>query len=381
MARRRPTALLILFVLVCAGLVFLLRIKDEMVDFEVNYQAGQRLRLGETLYRVQDGHYQFKYLPFSAFLYLPLTVFPLPLAKAVWYAVVVLCSIWVFVLSSQIIDNKENKCLWPVFLSALILARFFLREIQLGQINALITVLLLVMIRRLAQPDTTARQLGAGASAGLATALKPYALIFFPYFAIRKKWPTLTAGLIVLGLALFAPSLFYGLKGNIVVLGEWRSSLAASTPSLFSSQDNISLIGLLMKWTGNQGLSLAFYTVILVLLGIFVLVLLRRGSRISQPAILDGCLLLALTPLISPLGWDYTLLSSAPAVMLILSRFDKYPAFWKGLLVLDLLLIAFSLYDIMGRELYAAFMSLSVITVSFLVLVGYLAYLRIKGYA
>jgi hypothetical protein len=175
--------------------------------------------------------------------------------------------------------------------------------------------------------------------------------------------------------------LFYGWRGNLIVLGEWRSSLSASTPSLLSSQDNVSLIGFLMKRTADRSLALLLYGVILAALAGLVLFLVTRGKTVSRAAVLESFVLLALIPLASPLGWDYTFLSSAPAVMLVCRHFDKYRLFWKGFLVFDFLIIALSLYDILGRRFYAAFMSASVITLAFLALLGYTAYIRIRGYA
>jgi len=382
MAIRSSSALILLLLLVSLCLIFLLRVKNEMLDFEVNYQAAQRLRLGETLYRASDGHYQFKYLPFSAFLYLPLSLLPLSAAKGIWYGIVLVSLALIFFLALKLLHLDKRKSLTIGFLSFLILARYLFREVQLGQINALITFLLLLMMSLLIQGKSLARrQAGSGIFLGLSTALKPYAAIFFPYFIIRKKYLTLGAGIIVLGLAVLAPSMFYGLRGNFKVLWEWQSSLRASTPSLFSSQDNISLVGFFTKWTSRQNLSLAFYLISLAVLAGLVLVLILRKAKTPEPGVLDGFLLLSLIPLISPLGWDYTLLSSAPAVMLVLSHFDKYSSFWKAILCLNFAVIALSLFDLMGREPYARFMSWSVITVNFLVLIGFLAYLRVRGHA
>lgn len=381
MAVKKPGVLIVLAVVVLLALGFIYREKVDMSDFEVNYKAGQRIRDGETLYRATDGHWQFKYLPFSAFLYVPLTLLPLGPAKAVWFGAVVLASLLIFLISSQLIGFKDKTLFSPAFFAGLILARYFLREFQLGQINALITLLLLIAIWVLAGTARPSAGAASGALAGFSTALKPYAAVFFPYFAVRKKWLALLSGLGILGLAAFAPSLFYGWKGNLVVLGEWKSSLAASTPSLLAAQDNISLLAFLMKRTHDQSLSVATYGIILAAFAGLGLFLIRRGKRTSRPAVLDGFLLLALIPLISPLGWDYTFLSAAPALMLIFKHFDKYRPFWRGLLVVNSLVICLSLYDFMGRERYAAFMASSVITLVFLVFVGYLAYLRIKGYA
>jgi hypothetical protein len=381
MAVKKSTVIILLAAVILSGFVFLSRLKNEMADFEVNYKAGQRIRSGETLYRTADGHWQFKYLPFSAFLYVPLTLIPLSAAKAVWFSVILSASVLVFVISSQLIDSKEKKLFPPAFFAALILARYFLREIQLGQINALITFLLVAGIWILVQSPRPSAGAAGGALAGLAGALKPYAVIFLPYNAVRKRWTALGAGLGVLGLTIFAPVLFYGWRGNLVVLGEWKSSLSASTPSLLASQDNVSLIGFLLKRTPDKSLAFVGYGIILAVLAGLVLLLINKGRQVSRPAVLEGFLLLALIPLISPLGWDYTFLSWAPAVMLICRHYDKYGRFFKGFLIINFLIISLSLYDLLGRRLYADFMAASIITINFLALLGYLAYLRIRGHA
>ena len=382
MANRRSVILLLCLFLVSFSLVFLLKVKNEMVDFEVNYRAAQRLWQGETLYRTSDGHYQFKYMPFSAFLYLPISFLPLSSAKALWYGIVLLSSGLVFFLTLKLLRLGKTKSLIVGLFSFLIMARYFFRELQLGQINALITFLLLLMVWPFVQEKgPESRRFTSGIFWGLATALKPYAVIFLPYFILRKKGRALASGVIVLFLAFLAPAIFYGLQGNFEVLDEWQSSLRASTPSLFSSQDNISIIGFITKWTGRQDAALAIYLMAMAGLGLLVLFLFLRKVKVSEPILLECFLLLALIPLISPLGWDYTLLSSTPAVMLILVHFDKYRSFWKALLCLNFAIIALSLFDILGRKLYASFMSWSVITINFLILIGYLAYLRIKGHA
>ncbi len=390
MFSRKLAACLLLLLFGLVIFAFLFRVKDEMIDFEVNYTAAKRLRLGETLYRSEDGHYQFKYLPFSAFLYLPVSFLPPLLAKATWYGVVICCSFLIFFFSLRLINPKKEKFLWVAVFPPLILAKYFLREIQLGQINALVTLVLLAMVSRLlTQPGhfqrecggEIARQAGAGLFGGLATALKPYALIFYPYFIIRKKWLCLAVSTAVLGLGVFAPSLFYGIRGNFTVLKEWQASLAASTPSLFTTQDNVSILAFFVKWTRSQTLSFLFYFFVLTALGLLLLFLFIRGKAVPRPGLLDCFLLLALIPLISPLGWDYTFLSSAPAVMLILYHVDKVRPFWRVLLFVNFAVIALSLYDLMGRDVYASFMTLSIITISFIVLVGYISFLRLKGHA
>ncbi len=379
MAVRRSVLFFVLSAVVLFSLLFAFRVRNEMADFEVNYRAGQRLAESETLYRTSDGHWQFKYFPFSAFLYLPLTWLPLTAAKACWFGLTVAASVSILAISSKIIEFKYDTGISPVLVAGLVMGRYLFREIQLGQINALITSLLLIVILILAR--SSGRSAGGGAVCGLATALKPYAVIMFPYFIVRRKWPALGAGLGVLVLAALSPALFYGWKGNLAVLGEWRSSLAASTPALLSSQDNISLLGLLLKWTHARDLSVVLYAIVVAGLGALAFLLVRKGRPLPGAIALEGFLLLALIPLLSPLGWDYTFLSFTPAVILIWRHHKKYARFWRGFLVVILLVISLSLYDLMGESLYAAFMGKAFLTPLFLILLGYLSYLRLKGHA
>ncbi len=378
---RKRNFLLILLIFIIFLSLFILKVKEHMIDFEVNYKAGKRLRVSESLYQVEDGHFMFKYPPSSAFLYLPFSFLPLDSAKAIWYFVVIFCLCSLVYISINILYLKKKRSIYLIIFPPLILAKFFLRELQLGQINALVTMILLLMVYFMTSEKNrlpSQRELYAGLLWGLATALKPYALIFFPYFLVKKKWKCLLTGIGLLFLSLFVPSLFYGLRGNLAVLMEWVSTLSRTTPALLTSQDNISIIALFMKWTGNQNISLLLSGLVIALLAFLVLIVILTGRKIDRASVLECSVFLILIPVISPLGWDYTLLISVLGVMIIVHYFFEYSKFWRSVLVANFLIIAFSLYDIMGREFYATFMSWSVITINFLIFIGYLSYLRFR---
>jgi len=289
----------------------------------------------------------------------------------------------IFVLSDRLVGKPGNEVWLTVALPPFILAKYFLRELDLGQINAVITLVLLFMITLLAGRKNLAGRgdSGAGFLWGLATALKPYALIFLPYFFIKKRWRSLVVGIPVFLLALLSPILFYGWRGNIQVHKEWRSSLSVSSPPLFGVQDNISLVGFFAKWSGRRSLSLILALAAVLILAIIVLLLVKKGKSAAKPELLEMFLLLMLIPLISPLGWDYTLLAGTPAVILIIRHWAEFPKPWRIVLAVNLTVIGLSYFDFMGRQAYEAFMARSLPTVNFLILVGYLAALRIKGKA
>ena len=370
-----------IMIIVIFLLLFLFRVKNDMIDFQVNYEAGKRLRLAETPYRFEDGHYMFKYLPSSAFLYLPLSYLPLDLAKGIWYFFIIFCSLVLIRLSFLLVPSTTIKSKWLMVIPPLILIKYFLREIDLGQINTLVTLILLIMVWNLYR-QTNERShkedIYAGLLWGLAVALKPYALIFLPYFLLKGKWRTLLSGMCILSIATFIPSLYYGLKGNFIVLNEWISTLSQSTPTLFTTWDNISIIAFFNKWTGDPKLSLVLTVIFLSVLAFLVLLLMILGKRVEKAAILECSVLLILIPLASPLGWDYNLLMSILGIMIIVYYFPYYTKIWRTVLVCNFLIIFFSVYDIIGKDLYSTFMSLSLTTLNFLALIGYLAFLRFK---
>ena len=83
-----------------------------------------------------------------------------------------------------------------------------------------------------------------------------------------------------------------------------------------------------------------------------------------------------LMPLLSPQGWDYVLLVATPAVMLLANDLDRLPTHYRVATVSAALLMGLSLYDVMGRAGYRAFMLAGGITVCALSLVAGLIVMR-----
>lgn len=382
---RRLTAAVVMTAAVLLAVAAFLRPGRDMVDFEVNYEAARRLRLGETLYRAEDGHYQFKYPPFSAMVYIPFSHLPEPAAKAAWFVLVLASSAAILGLAFALIPAARGR---PglAALVILVLGRFFLRELQLGQINAVITALLMLSALLLARggTDGNARPAGdrrAGLLWGLTVGLKPYALIFGPYFILKRRRRPLLWGLAVLPILALAPAFFYGFRGNLVVHGEWIASLSRSTPTLLTTQDNVSLAAFFLKTTADGRLSGILYGTALTAIGLGLVVVIRRGRRLDRPLALEAALLLLLIPLISPLGWDYTFLSATAAVVLVIRFLPDLSIPWRVLLAAALAIIGLTLYDLLGRQLYADVMALSVLTPCFLAIAAGLARIRHRGLA
>ena len=370
------------------ALLFFTALNGQMIDFEVNYRAGQRLTEGATLYPGPqvDGHYEFKYPPFAAMVYAPLSFLPLSAAKGVWSLLILAASAALLALSLNLVRMKDPDRRGGLsWLAGLVLARYFLREWQLGQVNALALLILLAMTAALVVREDQGQpgrgELAAGGCWGLAVAIKPYSLVFLPYFLLKKKWKALGWGLAALAAAFLLPAWFYGFSGNLTVHGEWIMTLFRSTPRLLTSQDNISLLALCSKWLGPGTAALVAWAALVLLLGVGMLLIILRGQRLSRPALLECFALMLLTPLLSPLGWDYTFLFALPALALCFRHFFALAPLGRVVLALNAGLIFFSVYDLLGRRAYARLMGLSLPTLFFLILLGFLFDLRRKRLA
>ncbi|MBN2207597.1 MAG: DUF2029 domain-containing protein [Candidatus Aminicenantes bacterium] len=374
-------------ILTLAALVLGL-LERRMVDFEVNDRAARRIPLGETLYRSEDGHFQFKYPPAAALMYLPLTVLPPEGAKAAWFFLSLLAIGFCLELSMRLAGWADGPQSWAArVLSLLILGKFFLRELELGQVNIFILLFMLFSARFLARAEDEGRarfESAAGLLWGVATAVKPYTLVFLPYFLVRRKPRALAAGVAVLAASFLLPGLFYGMSGNWIVIREWVVGLTASTPPLLTSQDNVSVFACAAKHLAGSAASAVGWAAA-ALLGLFTLWIILKGRSRSEARpdsrflALEVAILLLLTPLVSPLGWDYTLLAGLPAVVIALRHFGRFQSAGRVLLAASLAWTALFLYDIFGREAYGVLMGLCLPTANALVLAGFLADLRRRG--
>jgi alpha-1,2-mannosyltransferase len=372
----RPALLAAVGVLVLAVL-FTARVSRKMPDLEVYWTAAVRARAAEPLYRVEDQHYQFKYLPAFAVLAIPGGMVPLPVAKAIWYVVSVALLAVLVALSPSLLPERRRPAWVLVVIAVVAMAKFFAHEVVLGQVNALLAVIVvaaLVAIRR-------GNERTAGLLLALAVVVKPYAVIFLPWLMARRRWNAAVAASAVLAAILALPAFVYGWSGNLEQHRAWWKTVTESTAPNLVNADNVSVAGMFAKWlgAGPAAAALALATSLCVLAAAAFVFVKRR--RVAFPEGLEGALLLTCIPLLSPQGWDYVFLLSTPAIVCLANYEDRLPKELRMLTVAAVAAIAFSVYDVMGRAAYSAFMSLSVITVCYLVVITALVVLRLRAVA
>jgi hypothetical protein len=362
---------------VLATLLLSDRIKRQTPDLEVYWRAGVRAAAGEPLYRASDEHYQFKYLPAFAILAIPLGWLPLETAKVLWFATSVALLLLLIALSLRL-PGRLDAAKWLLIAAAVVtMGKFYGHELILGQVNLLFGVIVVTAVLAL----RGGRDAAAGALTALAVVVKPYALIFLPWLVAQGRvLATFTAAAGV-AVALVLPLVSYRVTQAIALHVDWWDTVTASTEPNLLNQDNVSIAAMFAKWLGPGAAAWWLSTIaVTVLLGTALYVFVLRG-RIRFPEGLEAALLLTMIPLLSPQGWDYVFLIATPAVVYLVNYRAQLPRGLRVLVIVSLLTIGLSLFDVMGRANYARFMALSIITMCFLVVIAGLVELRRRGVA
>jgi hypothetical protein len=361
----------LLICLVALG-AFQWKIQQKMVDFGVYRQAAERAVNAEPLYRDSDGHYQFKYLPVFAVATIPFGVMDESTAKEVWFAMSVGALVLLLRWTAHFVPARRRALPLLVGLTFLFMAKFFIHELLLGQVNIVFGLLVVAAIGAL-QTELPAV---AGVLVGAAVCVKPYGVLFAPWLLVSENRRASIAFAITFVVALLAPTLVYGVSGNVTLLREWWQTVTSTTAPNLLDTDNISFASMWAKWIGpGRGA-----TVLAAMTGLGSLALVAdawwRRQAVDEPAYLEAAALLVLIPLLSPQGWDYVLLLSTPAVALLIDRMPDVPRAWRIATWSMLGIMGFVIFDIVGKRAYATFMNLSVVSLCALGVVIALVHLR-----
>jgi hypothetical protein len=365
-------ALIAAFVIAAAGVLFVLRVSREMPDFEVYWIGASRAAVAEPLYRPEDGHYQFKYLPAFAMLAIPLSLVSLPVAKGLWFSSSIVMLGLLFMGSLRILPERRRSSSVLTAIALITLGKFLARELLLGQANLLFAVIIVSALLGLKK----GRDGLAGVLVGFAAAIKPYAIIFLPWLIARRNAHANWAATVAIGAVLTVPVMAYGLTGNVALHQAWWSTVTDTTLPNLLNPDNISLAAAYARWLGpgRTATWLTFVTVV-CLAGTGLLVF-RRRDGVRFPEGLEGGFLLTLIPLLSPQGWDYVLVVATPAVIFLANYSHDLPRALRTATVMAALTIGLTFFDLLGRDKYIAFMQSGTMTIAVLVLVAALAALR-----
>ena len=370
--RRALTAALTALILTGIAAIYVFEIAGRMPDYEVYRRAAERALAAEPLYRPDDGHYQFKYLPAFAVVMLPLGVGSDAVVRACWFVASVLILVLLLRKSVTVLPERLHSRAYLIGITFVLLAKFYAHEIELGQVNIMMAALVVLAVAEM----QAGREFSAGLLIAGAIVLKPYAVLLLPWLVGRWRMGSLAGAALGTAVALLLPALVYGFEGNAHLLGEWWRTVTDTTAPNLADLNNVSASAVFARLVGVGPTAQALAAALVVALLALAAAVFFARSRVAAPEPLEAALLLTMMPIISPQGWDYVFLLATLTTMLLINYRDQLPGLMKPLVMIALVVIALTIFDLVGRTAYLAFMRLSMITICYLVVISGLATLR-----
>ena len=366
-------------------------------DFSQHWEFGRRFLAGEYLYA---GGLDVPYPPFLAMAYAPLSLLPLRVAKPVLFvfAIAALTAVvWILnTLSKRSLPLSHERLFWVVAATLLVASRFVLRDFADAGQNLVLLGLTWCGIYLW----SLGRTVLAGASLGLAIALKCTPALFVLYFAWKRQWKVAGTALLFALTFTLAPAL--GQTSYAAHMQTWFDTVAQgvlqSNPSIGvlgpEELQNKSLHPALARYLMHlppehpgrfQGAGYVDFlnlpprvagiiikVVMLFLLAAIAWLFRRPLDRRDDPALAWECAAVSLLMLLySPITWGQHCVATIPALYLVIRsiatghKFSHWMVWTLGL-VGFLLLIANR--SILGRDLSLLLESYHFLTLSVMAL-------------
>jgi len=342
----------------------------EMADLEVYYTAAERLVSGGELYRtVEDDpyeHYVYKYSPPAAILFVPFIPLGLTLSKYLYWLLLTLILGAVLYTLKRIFFGSEpanSRITASFILGIVIIGTHFFRELHLGQVNLL---LLGLYVYALALLDKH-KAVGFGALIAISIFIKPFGLIFIPLLIIMGRFKELLYFGICTTLMFFAPLVFYSDPGEYFGLfSSWfqELSIELGAKQELVSAGNHTIFSILARYTPLAlfpltGAGQLIYQLLTLLIIALVLLWFYLKSGISDRAVRLYIILIAIIPLLAYTS-NNAFIFTLPLVVYLLFKFREMALFFKIVFITSCLLIGGNIYDVVGRDLFDFFWSISV---------------------
>ncbi len=378
-AALRPLLLPVLLIVVALA-AFNLRIGNAMVDFEGYRAAGRHAIAAEPLYRASqatDPQSAFDKLPGFAMAMAATTLFSDDTTRVAWYALSWACL--VLLLRWSVVTLPERR--WSerslVIVAVVVLAKFYARELTLGQSDLLLAVVLMAGLGalQLEAPRVAASSFAAGVF------LNPFAIVLLPWLVASYGFAPGLMACAILGAGLLLPAVFYGWTGNLEQLSDWWHLVTDAAAPHLPGASNVSLTTMWATWVGPGTIAVVLSGVSAILLLAVAATMWRQRKRVLEPDYTEFAFLILIIPLISPRGWDYLLLLGTPAVVCVVDRWRELRTPWRFASGTALAVMGFSLFDLLSHAAYGGLMSWSVVSLCALVVAATLAQLRLRALA
>jgi hypothetical protein len=214
-------------------------------DMNVYWDAAMRLRHGQELYAAVDPIDVYRYAPWFAYTWVPLTYLPKPIVDGGWSTILVVASgiaVW------PLIRERTRSSL----LVALLLAPLLFAISSVGNVQPLMMLALLYGIPRASGPVWIA----------LSASLKVVPIVFVLIYVSRREWSKVAWSL-VLTAGLGAPALLYHIPPEVLSPGAAQTLPLAAFVVLAATA---LVVATIIAWRSQRWAPLAAATASVLLL-------------------------------------------------------------------------------------------------------------------
>ncbi|WP_026464060.1 glycosyltransferase 87 family protein [Adhaeribacter aquaticus] len=359
-----------------------------MHDLEVYYKTASRIVKGQALYRIaEDGHYVFKYSPTAGIYFIPFLVVPFSIAKIIYWVLLTLFTIlglrqlYCF-LNEKSLELQAAGANAIILLSFLVVGAHLHREWHLGQVNLVLLLIYILLIKSIIARKSRL----TGLLLGFSLFLKPFGLIFFPYLIFKKQFKAVIWTLLFLLLLGLLPFVFYpSVKSFEHLYGSWIEELAIE---LGAKQDllasgNHTIFSVLARFTPIHYLLTSpttirvYQLVVVALIGLSMLWFLLKGKQLANNIFPELAILISLIPLFAFTSYN-AFLFAMPCVIFLLYYFATFSVGERVLIIVGCVLIGGNIRDLTGSGLFKMLEANSVYTFGTVLLIVMMFIYRLK---
>jgi hypothetical protein len=180
------------------------------------YPDAARCLMNEEVLRQCEPAMAFTYPPVFAFVMIPFVPMPGWLREVVWYAITIGAVVLSFKISEalgrRLVSDplSARELLWVRALSLLLSIKFVLAVLENQAYDALVLLFVLLGLAAL----LAGREVGAGVSLAVATALKATPLVFLPYLVLKRRFVAAAVFVLAVVAVSYLPDLFFTPQGG-----------------------------------------------------------------------------------------------------------------------------------------------------------------------
>jgi len=288
-------------------------------DFSVYYQSAQNLISGRNMYTDQTLYTSFAYPPVTAFLYIPLTIFPYSVAQGIFSCVSYGLLYGVVFVCFKLFHTKVSTLVYTVAMTLSLLSFPVKFTFGMGQINIIALFFLLcgiyIFLRK--------RQGVGSLLVAMSMLLKPQLVVILLVILLCKKINFFTrVSLWILGISI-VETLCFG-------IAPWMHYLSYKIPetmrftsdiAIYYNQGFLAFAGRIMQGNGVL-LYIALSVIAVLLYGISMKHIMLADDRDNK---FIQCIVLALPLmlLIEPLSWQHHYVFLIPSLFWVCTQTKK----------------------------------------------------------